>query len=46
MSDDRKTGIEGMVEELFEDPDSPEKGDRDTPQTIEGESTPAEKDGR
>ncbi len=48
MSDrDEKTGVEEAVEELFTDPDAPDKGnDTRPPQTIDAEPSRPEKDAR
>ena len=46
MIDDKKTDVENAVEELLEDPDSPEKGDTQPPQTIDAEPSAPDKDAR
>jgi hypothetical protein len=46
MTEDRKTDVEEAVEELIEDPDSPDKGHTTPPQTIDAEPSAPDKDAR
>lgn len=46
MSDDRKTDVEESIEQLLEDPDSPDKADATPPQTIDAEPSRPDKDAR
>ena len=46
MTDDRKTDVEETVEELLEDPDSPDGGSTTPPQTIDAEPSAPGKDAR
>lgn len=46
MTDDTKTDVERIVDDVLEDPDSPDKGDRGTPQTIDAEPSAPGKDAR
>lgn len=46
VNDGRKTDVEEIVEELVEDPDSPAKGNRSPPQTIDAEPSEPGKDAR
>ena len=46
MTEGGKTDVEETVEELIEDPDSPDKGDTRSPQTIDAEPSAPDKDAR
>jgi hypothetical protein len=46
MTNDRKTVVEESIEQLFEDPDSPDKSDTAPPQTIDAEPSAPDKDAR
>jgi hypothetical protein len=46
MTDDRKTDVEKIVEQVLDDPDSPAKGNTDSPQTIDAEPAQPSKDAR
>jgi hypothetical protein len=46
MAEDKKTDVEQIVEEVLEDPDSPDKGATGTPQTIDAEPSEPGKDAR
>lgn len=46
MADEKKTDVEEIVGEVLEDPDSPDKGDAGTPQTIDAEPSAPDKDAR
>lgn len=46
MGEHRKTDIEEAVEELLTDPDSPDMGDTEVPQTIDAEPGEADKNVR
>lgn len=46
VTDQKKTDVEEIVGELLEDPDSADKGNRATPQTIDAEPSEPDSDGR
>lgn len=47
MTDEKKTGVEEAVDELFTDPDAPQNSDtKRPPQTIDAEPSRPEKDAR
>lgn len=46
MTEGEKTDVEEIVDEVLADPDTPEKGDTNTPQTIDAEPSQPGKDAR
>ena len=46
MTEANKTDVERIVEEVLEDPDAPERGDTNPPQTIDAEPSRPGKDAR
>ena len=46
MADEPKSDVERIVDDVLEDPDSPEKGDTGIPQTIDAEPSAPGKDAR